>query len=170
VYPFNANRRSVIYRTSEVYTMQNNQGFTLIEMMIAILIAAILISVGIPSFFDLIQRNSVSTASNELVSALLYARSEAVRQESDVTFALAESGWTVKVDDTDDIVLEYVLESSQLSVAEVGDTITYNARGRASVSTGDSIDISYKGTLENRICLNLIGRPYSKKVTDGDCP
>jgi type IV fimbrial biogenesis protein FimT len=167
-----------MYRTSEDFAMPNNQGFTLIEMMIALTIAAILITVGIPSYFDMIQRNSVSTASNELVGALLYARSEAVRQEVNVTFTSENDGWIVEADtDGDGIndltLLEYDIDNSKISIAEditADDTITYNSRGRASASAGDSFDISFDDTLEARICLTLIGRPYIKKVADGDCP
>ncbi|MEL0586210.1 MAG: GspH/FimT family pseudopilin [Candidatus Thiodiazotropha sp. (ex. Lucinoma kazani)] len=157
--------------------MQKNQGFTLIEMIITIVIAAILLTVGIPSFFDMIQRNSVSSASNELVAALLYARSEAVRQEGNTIFTLDANGWTVDVDadldgTVDATVLAYQIDNANISIAEDldADTLTYNPRGRATASAGDSIEISYDGTLKSRVCINLIGRPSIKKVDEGDCP
>lgn len=155
--------------------MSNSQGFTLIELLIAIVIAAILITVGIPSFFDMIQRNNVTTVSNELVAALLYARSEAVRQEVNVTFTPGLTGWTVEanLDDGDVTILEYELDNGKLSIAEnitTGDAITYNSRGRATVSVGDSYDISFDNTLETHVCINLTGRPYIKQAVDGNCP
>jgi type IV fimbrial biogenesis protein FimT len=155
--------------------MYRNHGFTLVELMIAIAIGAILLTIGIPSYQDFIQRNTVTTTSNDLVGALLYARSEAVRQESDVTFTPEENGWTVKarVNDEDTILLEYAIENSKLSLAEQienGASITYNSRGRASVSAGDSFDISYNDNPEVHVCIALTGRPYIKKTTDGDCP
>jgi type IV fimbrial biogenesis protein FimT len=155
--------------------MQNSQGFTLIEMMVAVVIAAILIVVGIPSFFDMIQRNSVSTTSNELIGALLYARSEAVRQETNVTFTPGANGWIVEanLDDGDVTILEHVIDNSKISLTEqitTGETITYNSRGRATVAAGDSYDISFDGTLITRICINLTGRPHMKKAANGGCP
>jgi type IV fimbrial biogenesis protein FimT len=155
--------------------MPNNQGFTLIEMMITLAIAAILVTIGVPSFFDMIQRNTVSSASNELVSALLYARSEAVRQEVNVVFTPGENSWVVQVDDGDDAtddatLLEYVIENPKLSLITNGATITYNSRGRGTLSEGNSYGITFDDTLEARICLTLAGRPYIKKADDGACP
>ncbi|MEW8285751.1 MAG: GspH/FimT family pseudopilin [Candidatus Thiodiazotropha endolucinida] len=157
--------------------MQKNQGFTLIEMMITVVIATILLTVGIPSFFNMIERNSVSSASNELVAALLYARSEAVRQEGNAIFTLDANGWTVDVDadldgTVDATVLTYQIDNANISIAEDldADTLTYNSRGRAVASAGDSIEISYDGTLKSRVCINLIGRPSIKKADEGDCP
>ncbi|MES9817364.1 MAG: GspH/FimT family pseudopilin [Candidatus Thiodiazotropha sp.] len=157
--------------------MQKNQGFTLIEMMITIVIAAILLTVGIPSFFNMIERNSVSSTSNELVAALLYARSEAVRQEGNAIFTPDANGWTVGIDtDLDGVVdaniLQYAIDNAHVSIAEAlnADTLTYNSRGRATASAGDSIEISYDGTLKSRVCISLIGRPSIKKIDEGDCP
>jgi type IV fimbrial biogenesis protein FimT len=155
--------------------MPNSQGFTLIEMMIAIVIGAILITVGIPGFFDMIQRNSVSATSNELVAALLYARSEAIRQEANVTFTPGVNGWIVQanLDDGDVTVLEHVIDNEKIAIAEnisSGSTITYNSRGRAIVSAGDSYNISFDNATIAHVCINLTGRPYSKKAADGVCP
>jgi type IV fimbrial biogenesis protein FimT len=158
--------------------MTKNQGFTLIEMMITLVIAAILVTIGIPSFFDLIERNNVSTSSNELVRALLYARSEAVRLECNVSFTLDADGWVVTTDadceDRDGLtLLKYEIDNSNISVEEDitdGESITFNSRGRASASAGDSLDISYDETLKAHVCLTLIGRPYIKKAADGVCP
>lgn len=151
--------------------MNNNQGFTLIEMMITIVIAAILMTVGVPSFFDMIERNSVSTASNEMVGALLYARSEAVRREANITFTPEADGWLVTT--ADDVnILDHTIDNTNITISEGLDAniVTYTARGRATSAAGDSINISYEGTLKSRVCLSLTGRPSIKKVDDGDCP
>jgi type IV fimbrial biogenesis protein FimT len=143
--------------------------------MVAIAIGAILLAIGIPSYQGFIKRNAIATTSNELVSALLYARSEAVRQEIKVTFTPENNSWTVKAHvNNEDIVLhEYKIEHSKLSLAvnfTDGSTITYTPRGRASVSEGDSFEISYDDKLEARICIALTGRPYIKNAADGVCP
>ncbi|MEW8289145.1 MAG: GspH/FimT family protein [Candidatus Thiodiazotropha endolucinida] len=125
----------------------------------------------------MIERNSVSSASNELVAALLYARSEAVRQEGNAIFTPVANGWTVGIDNdldgaVDSTVLQYAIDNANISIAESlgADTLTYNPRGRAAASAGDSIEISYDGTLKSRVCISLIGRPSIKKVDEGDCP
>ena len=97
--------------------MKNETGFTLVELLITLLVAAILMAVAIPAFNDLIQNNRVTAANNDLVSALAVARSEAIRRREPVTLcgsinltacagnANWETGWILFNDrDSDGIV------------------------------------------------------------------
>ncbi|TNF61933.1 MAG: prepilin-type N-terminal cleavage/methylation domain-containing protein, partial [Burkholderiales bacterium] len=65
--------------------MRLQSGFTLIELMVTITVLAVLLGVGVPSFQATIQGNRITTAANDLVAALQYARSEAVRRGVNVT-------------------------------------------------------------------------------------
>jgi len=56
------------------------QGFTLIELMITLVIGAILLTQAVPSFFTTIQNNRLVTYTNDLVSDINLARSEAVKR------------------------------------------------------------------------------------------
>jgi len=60
--------------------MKKQRGFTLIELLMALVIAAILLTVGVPSMRDLIRNNRLITATNMFVSTLNIARSEAIKQ------------------------------------------------------------------------------------------
>ncbi|MFO7857682.1 MAG: GspH/FimT family pseudopilin, partial [Ectothiorhodospiraceae bacterium] len=64
--------------------MRNERGFTLIELMITIAIAAILITVAVPGFQNLLQSNRVTSSTNELITAIATARSHAIRRGNDV--------------------------------------------------------------------------------------
>ena len=79
-----------------------NSGFTLMELMVTIAIAAILVGIAIPSFTSIITSNRLTTSANELVTALNLARSEAVKRGQQVvvskTGANWENGWQVFVD------------------------------------------------------------------------
>lgn len=79
-------------------------GFTLMELMVTIALAVILITVAVPSFIDIIRNNRLATQTNELVTALTLARSEAVKRAARVavrpwsTATGWTSGWAVTLD------------------------------------------------------------------------
>jgi type IV fimbrial biogenesis protein FimT len=65
---------------------RRSRGFTLIELMISILVLGVLTALAVPSFTNMINRNRLSSQSNELLSALQFARMEAIRSSGKVTF------------------------------------------------------------------------------------
>lgn len=65
--------------------MSKQSGFTLLELMIGIAVAAILATMAVPSFNGLIQRTRLDSKTNELFSAAQYARSESLRRNINVT-------------------------------------------------------------------------------------
>ena len=75
------------------------RGFTLLELMVAIAVLAILVTIGVPSFQTLIQNNRVVTQTNELVTALNFARTEAVKRGRpvQVTVTNLDPGWQALV-------------------------------------------------------------------------
>ncbi|MFT3762132.1 MAG: GspH/FimT family pseudopilin [Pseudoxanthomonas sp.] len=54
-------------------------GFTLIELMVALAVLAILVALAAPSFQNTLRSNRVATATNELLASLALARTEAIR-------------------------------------------------------------------------------------------
>ena len=59
-------------------------GFTLIELMITMVIAAIVLTQAVPSFMATVQNNRLITYTNDLVTDINLARSEAVKRGSRV--------------------------------------------------------------------------------------
>jgi type IV fimbrial biogenesis protein FimT len=59
-------------------TRHSNRGFTLLELIVAMAVAAILLAIAIPSYRSVIQRNSMAATVNDLVGDLNFARSQAV--------------------------------------------------------------------------------------------
>ncbi len=59
-------------------------GFSLIELMAAIVVLAIIISMAVPSFSTVIKNNRMATLTNQLVLDLNLARSEAVKRGTTV--------------------------------------------------------------------------------------
>lgn len=61
-------------------------GFTLVELMVTIFVAAILMAIAVPSFQHIATSSRLTTTANSLVSALHAARMEAVKRNADVEF------------------------------------------------------------------------------------
>lgn len=61
------------------------QGFTLYELIVTMAVAAIILSFGVPGFMTFIDNSRATTHTNDLVTALNLARSEATRRGAAVT-------------------------------------------------------------------------------------
>lgn len=55
-------------------------GFTLIELMVAVTVLGILLALAIPSFVDLMRNSQRSSAVNDLLADMTFARSESARR------------------------------------------------------------------------------------------
>lgn len=75
-------------------------GFTLIELMVVIVIAAILLTIAVPSFDSMIKKNNVEALQARLSSAISTARTEAASRNTIVTICASTDGTTC-VDDDD---------------------------------------------------------------------
>ncbi len=65
---------------------RSRAGFTLIELVVTILVAAILITIAVPSFEHITVSSRLTTTANSLVDALNTARMEAIKRNADVQF------------------------------------------------------------------------------------
>ena len=60
-------------------SMKKATGFTLVELMVAIAILALLTTIAVPSFNQMIASNRLTTQTNGLIAAMNIARSEAIK-------------------------------------------------------------------------------------------
>jgi len=65
--------------------MKKQNGFTLIELMVTLVVATILITVAVPGMQSMIESNKVVTAANSISSVMNLARSEAAKRAVNVT-------------------------------------------------------------------------------------
>ena len=61
-----------------------NKGFTLLELLLTVAMIGVLISFAIPALHSTVQNNRLLSCSNKLVTAVQYAKSEAVTQKQTV--------------------------------------------------------------------------------------
>lgn len=87
-------------------------GFTLLELMLVITVAAVILGLGIPNMTQFIRNNRMTGAANDMLVAIHTARTEAVKRRAFVTFCFSANpndatpicsnagrGWVVFVDD-----------------------------------------------------------------------
>ena len=75
-------------------TPQRHSGFTIIELMIGILVLSVLLGIGIPTFTDTIRNSRTTAQANDVVAAVMYARSEATKRGLPVTVCAADTART----------------------------------------------------------------------------
>lgn len=78
---------------------ERQKGFTLLELLFTIAVAAVIVSFGVPGFMSLIDNNRAVSHTNDLVAALNLARSEATRRRSTVTVCSSTDGATCAASD-----------------------------------------------------------------------
>lgn len=76
------------------FKMRSILGFTLLELMVVVLILGIIVTGGSQIYGQLIEQTRATTAINELFYQLAYARSEAIKRNSPVTFCASQNATT----------------------------------------------------------------------------
>jgi len=71
---------------------QFNRGFTLMELLVTMAVAAILLAIAVPNFQSFFNRNRVVTVTNDFITAVNYARSEAIKGGAITTLCMSSSG------------------------------------------------------------------------------
>jgi len=59
-----------------------NQGFTLVELLVTVIVAGVLLSIAVPNFSEVIRNSKQSVTINDLMSTLRIARSEAIKRST----------------------------------------------------------------------------------------
>ena len=65
------------------------KGFTMVEFMVVLTIVAIFITIGVPSYYTLIENNKVVSTTNKLSASLNFARMEAIKRGTRIAVCAA---------------------------------------------------------------------------------
>lgn len=151
--------------------MKPETGFTLIELMTTVAVAAVLMTVAVPSFRETIMDNRISTQANEFISDLNIARSDAVKSAQTITITSNngtnwQSGWTITNAGGTTLRVHGALEGSTTLTGNVG-TIQYLSTGFINGSTTLTFNLCDNRTGETgrQITLLITGRPSSADLS-----
>jgi type IV fimbrial biogenesis protein FimT len=120
-------------------------GMTLVEVLVAVVLLSLLLTVAIPSFRTMLLNNRMLTQANSLVSALNLARSHAVKRSDNVTVCRRDGsdwlqGWRIltgadcNLDSGEiELVVHGTLEGLQ-QLSATGSSLTFSGKGTPSSS------------------------------------
>ena len=124
---------------------QGQRGFNLLELLTAIGILGVLTAITVPSFQSISINSNLSTETNDLVSSLRQARSEAAKRGQDVTLCAANAtltacsdagdwstGWLIVDNAANVIRVREAFDSdtaTEMSIAGATGRIVFNRNG-----------------------------------------
>lgn len=183
-----------------VRSTHRQRGFSLLELMAALAVAALILGVGVPSFTTTVKDATIVSSANRLLSDMHHARSLAVTRNQRVTICPTTNGsacnttnwaqgWLVFVDPNNDGALnsgepiERVSEGTpgmSLQAFAFTNAITFRPNGRAmgattATSTGAFLLCDDRGAPHARgIVIDPGGRPrvahFAKLGQTAPCP
>jgi type IV fimbrial biogenesis protein FimT len=176
--------------------MRRERGFTLIEMMIAVGLTALLMGMAVPALNSFVNNARQTGAINDLVSSMHLARNTAITTNARVTVCASaggagcevttwDQGWVAFTDqnnnlliDGDDAIISSASEIDGLSIrsGEFAQVLQFRPNGRVlaagGINSGEFTVCDGRGSdYAKVIIVELSGRPkLSKKLADGSAP
>lgn len=134
----------------------NHQGFTLLEFLVVVAIMGITLAIGLPSFQSFINNNRLTSSANDMVTALNYARSEAIKQTQTIGVSINMSAgtWEVYKPGDPSTTIQTYAASKNVKIDVNGSNIcltpNYKPDGRLADTQPVAVVFSIDGSSEQR--------------------
>jgi len=178
------------YPASPLRVGREARGFTLVELMVSLLVAAILLGIAVPSFRDAALSSRLTGYANDLVASVQVARSEAIKRNLTVKLCASvngstcaagvgwEVGWIILAPRPSDIATLDVVEHHQPLTEEF---IIEEAAGLTELSFPPTILGTTPATFtvcredpvgkqEREVTVTLSGATSVEITETGECP
>jgi type IV fimbrial biogenesis protein FimT len=141
-------------------------GFSLIELVTVLAVAAVLVTLALPSFSNLISANRARGATTDLYVALTKTRSEALKRNANVTLSPNAAGWQAgwQILDANGNVLDTHAAVNGVTITNGPANVIYQSSGRVQGNTAQAFLITGSGSSPAQRCVSTApnGRPYIK--------
>ena len=111
-------------------------GFTLTELVFAVTIAAILVSIGVPSFKTVTNSNRIASEINGLLGDMQLARAEAVKEGRTITVCSSTDGATCAGSTTWNTGWIVFMDANSNGAVDAGESVL---RVQKALATGDTL-------------------------------
>jgi len=163
---------------------RRQRGVTLIELMIAIIILAILLAIGVPAFRDASLGSKLSSVATDLVASVQLARSEAIKRNRTMTLCSStdgascadsgdwETGWVI-LDPDDNVVQTHGAAPLTIEVSQTAgpNRLSFQPIGIGATAAAFRIcRASPLGAQERTLTLSASGSPTIEITQDQSCP
>jgi len=159
----------------------DQRGFTLMELMITVAVMAILLTAALPNFRTALQNNRLTAQANELITAMQFARSEALKRGFPVELCSSSDGavcggdwnegWLVYVDPpgaAPEVLRVWPGNGDDFSFTPADGEVRYQPTGFADAAI--QLDLTLPectGNNARQIIVEATGRAASERTT---CP
>lgn len=155
-------------------------GFTLIELMVTIAVAAILVSLALPSFSDATLSGKLVASANDLVAGVALGRSEAIKRNAMASMCVSsngttcgsggwEQGWIILSGTT--VVQKHAAAPTGFKASSTVTKIDFQPSGVGNTQATITVCRATPtvGSQERVVQVDATGRAYVSRTTNGTC-